>query len=78
MCTGLNYFVHRIVMSMSFCLFVRLHNSKTTLPNFTRFLCILPMVVYRTSSLSWGLFSLSGGVLKYAEISQIVTEDLRE
>jgi len=44
-----------IVMSMSACLFVclsvRSHNSKTTLPNFTKFLCTMPVAV--ASVLLW-------------------------
>jgi len=38
-----------IVMSMSVCLFVRLHNSKTTRLNFN-FLCILPVAVAFSST----------------------------
>ena len=36
---------HCIVMSMSICLPVHLHISKTTHPNFSNFLCMLPAEV---------------------------------
>jgi len=44
--------VRSIVMSMSVCLSVRSHNSKTTWPNFTKFPCTLPrpITVVRFSS----------------------------
>ena len=37
-------------MSMSVCLTVRSHNSKTTRPNFTKFLFMLPMALSQSSS----------------------------
>ena len=41
--------VRSIVMSMLFvCLSVRSHNSKTTLLNFTKFLCLMPMALARS------------------------------
>jgi len=37
-------------MNMSDCLSVNSHNSKTTQPNFTEFLCMLPVAVDRSFS----------------------------
>jgi len=57
--TGLVYYfapigLRSIVMTMSVCrcvcLSVRWHNSKTTRPNFTTFLCMLPVAMARSSS----------------------------
>ena len=42
--------VRGIVMIMSVCLSARMHNPKTTWPNFTQILCTLPVAVARASS----------------------------